>query len=343
MQLLLLTLPVLTSQHAFRKPVVELSARSWKRQIEDRNDTTVWFVMFHGSKCPACRLAYEPYQKAADNADGMIKFGHVDTGLNYHLARKYRVNEIPTFYIFHPKGQTLYNGYRETRNFVNSAAKYIPNKSEPMTEDDYGEINKNVLLFTDKDVVPPLWAAISCRLFKNKMGINVRHTNKKPLHKFYNITSQPTVLVTDGLKTRAYEGKFKINQIMNFIDAFFSGKLPEPTPRPQKGQNTVSVLTSNDQLKNACRKGKYCVVATASEVTSEYQKIANKYIRDPFLFFITPEDGPLNFIRSGAFIYHRKDDTGFKVKTIDELTVELDRVIDGTLKFTRVPELSESL
>lgn len=340
-----LSLATLTVSYNFGKYVTVLNQKNWRKEIENRNDTTVWFVMFHGDHCPACQQAYPAFKEAARNADGMIRFGSLDTSTNFDIAQKFKVMGIPAFYIFYPDGKKKYDSYRDARAFINAAAKLIPVHSQPAVHNLIRETSRSVILFTDKKKVPPLWASISCHLAGNKRGIKTYHTNNSELIHEYNITNTPVILMNDGDSIRLYDGKFRLYDILGFIDKFYRGTLPaaSPTPTPKPTGATILSLESQDQYQKQCKnEGKFCVVLASPTPTEEFQQIANKYLHDPFKFMTTPRDGPFPYIENGVWVFHRGREHAIKVQNLEELPSTLDRILDGSAKFIPLYKLKEA-
>ena len=323
---------------AHGKYVTELTSKTFRKLVEGRNDTTVWIVDFQGDYCPACRQAAPFFAEAAQQSLGMVKFGSLDTQRNGDIAGQFNIRYIPTFIIFYPGGHKVYMGERSARGFANAAAKYIPNKSEEADETWNDGTSKSVILFSNKRVVPPMWAALSCHYLDNPEKIRIGHALDGAKKDEFNVTAFPTVLAIDGEKTRTFDGKPGFKAISTFIDQFFAGTLPDPTPKPTPKPKGVYIETINSEadFKTKCRAHKNCVIMNG-EATEEFKKIANKFQHDPFLF--ATNNGALSYIKDGIWVFHRSQEKASVVKSTDQLISALDRVLDGSLRWSKIEDL----
>jgi hypothetical protein len=322
------------------KYVIELTSKTFKKLVEGRNDSTVWMVDFQGDYCPACRQTAPFFAEAAEQALGMIKFGSLDTQKNSDVAAKFNIRYIPTFIIFYPGGHKTYMGERSTRGFCNAGAKYIPSKSEEIDETWYDGKSKSVILFSNKKNVPPMWAAISNYFLGNNEGFRVGHSLNGDKKDEYNVTAFPTVLAIDGEKIRVFDKKPNFQRLKKFIELYFSGKLPDPTPKPTPTPKGVFIepIDTEAKFEKICKKRKNCVIIAGKE-TEEFKKIAVKFQHDPFVFVSAPTTGELSYINKGIWVFHRSQPKGFVVESEDKLVIALERVLDGTMKWIPIEEI----
>ena len=325
--------------YKFNKNVLQITANNFPKEIEKRSNTTVYIVMFHGDHCPACQMAYPEFAEAADDAAGMIKFGHIDTSREYSLASRYNIRGIPTFIIFHPQGETTYMRERTSRAFLNVASRFIPDSAKPVDET-WANASSSVILFSDKPAAPPLWRAISCHYVEGP--VSVGFSNDAALAKDFGITAFPTILMINGEKKMVYSGKNKFNLITEAIDGFMSGTLePTPTPTPAPPAKLVYDLESEEEMQKECKgKGVFCVVV-GGEVTKEFEDIAKKYKHDHFKFYVCGEKCPIEYAKKGVWVLHHKRDAGIKVEDLGALGGTLDRVVDGGAKFDLMSKLTQ--
>lgn len=57
-------------------------------------------VDFYAQWCPPCKMMAPIVEKTAEEYDGRLKVGKLDTDANIQIAQQYRVASIPTFMIF---------------------------------------------------------------------------------------------------------------------------------------------------------------------------------------------------------------------------------------------------
>lgn len=325
---------------AHGKFVTELTSQTWKKLIEKRDNKTVWIVDFQGDYCPACRQAAPLFAEAAEQSRGMVRFGSLDTQRNNDIASQFNIRYIPTFIIFYPGGHKVYNGERSTRGFCNAGAKYIPNNSNEIDETWTDGSKKAAILFTNKGQVPPMWAAISNRFLGSEEGVSIGHALNSEKKELFNITAFPTVLVSDGNKSRIFDGKPGFRAIENFIVKFFDGTLPDPTPKPTPKPKGVIIETidTEEKFDKICHKKKNCVIL-AGEADEEFKQIANKFQHDPFIFATCPAGSKLDYIKKGIWIFHRSQEKCSIVESVDKLNNALDRIIDGSLHWRSIVDV----
>ncbi|KAH0791393.1 Thioredoxin family protein [Histomonas meleagridis] len=340
---MLSTLLCCCSAYKFGKNVIQLTANNFPKEVEKRDNKTVYFVMFHGTHCPACQMSYPEFDAAATEAAGMIKFGEVNTNQQYSLGSQFRITAIPTFIIFHPKGQMTYMRDRSARSMLNTASRLIPNLAETVDEEWIPQNDtREVILFTDKPKAPPLWAGISCAFSDNNQSIRIGFSNNRTIHQKFNITSTPAILMINGDKQILYEGRNKYDLIKKTVKDFFNGIMPspKPTPKPTPVPVLIHNLTNIDEFNSHC-KGKriFCVIEGSDVPSEEFKSASKKYRHDPFMFYECGENCPLDFINDNIWILHHKRDAAIKVTDKSTIGSFLDRVLDGGAKFELLERL----
>ena len=319
--------------------ITKLTSQNFESEIDKRSNLTVYMVMFHGAHCPACQMAYPQYQEAAEESQGMIKFGEVDTSVEYSLGSRFQIHSIPTFIIFHPKGQTMYNRERSARSFLNSASQFLPHLAQPVNEA-WSEKPKAVILFSDKPTSPPLWAGISCAF--SGTDIEIGFTNNQTLARRFGITAFPTIYMIDKEIKMVYNGKNKFALIRKGINDFFEGKLrPTPTPEPTPLPKLIHQLESAEEIQNECKgKGVFCVIEGGEKPSRAFEAAAQKYRHDRFRFYTCGEKCPLEYAKKGILILHHRRDAAIR-SLEDELHANLDRVLDGGARFLPMAQVNE--
>jgi thiol-disulfide isomerase/thioredoxin len=322
----------------FGSNVVSLTTATFSREVDKRGSHSVWFVMFHGTHCPACQQAYPEFIKAANEAAGMVSFGQVDTGVEYGLGNRFSIQSIPTFYIFYPGGSVKYQSSRESRSMLNAACQRIPRLAEEVDE---SWLNASTLraavLFTDKEKAPPIWAALSCNY--SGSGIRIGMTRNDSLRLKFHVRTVPSIVLFDGDKSYTYKGKISFPAVRSTIQKFFAGEIT-PTPVPEK-KTYVKNVTSVGDFNAACKgKGVFCVVASADPATLE--NVAFKYRNDKFTFWICGEKCALDFAKEGVWVFHHRRDAAIRLEGLDGLSGTLDRVIDRGAQLTPVEKLTRT-
>lgn len=313
--------------------VVDLNTKNWHSLIENRNKTTVWIVMFKSSTCPACKSSYPQFEKAAKNCDGMIQFGVVDTATSHEISEKYHIQSVPSFIIFSPEGEKVYDGPRNARGFTNYPAKFIPNHSQIADEKWISPKRNSVILITNKKQVPPMWAAISCFFMKNKKGIQVGHIFSNGKGEIFNVTAYPTIILFKGTNSIVYTGESDFRSIQRFIIQFFDGIITSNDGLMK--MNQIQYIDSLSQFNRLCKKKKNCIVSM-TDTTSKYQEIANKYKNQLLVFAVAPENSEIKLSKQGFYIFHRQSNMATFVKNVDQLPKSISKVLDGTIKWDKI-------
>lgn len=344
---MMLILFQLCSCYNFGPDVMTLTANNFQKEVEKRDNKTVYFVMFHGTHCPACQMSYPEFDAAARESSEMIKFGEVNTNQQYTLGSQFRITAIPTFIVFHPKGQTTYMRDRSARSMLNFAASLIPDLTHKVDEEwlpSDDETKKEIILLSNKLKAPPLWNGISCAYDKNKKGIKVGFTNNKTLQSEFGVNALPTILMIDGNKSIVYEGKNNFGLIRKAVDNFFNGIMPSPKPsKPTPTPIVINALNSSDEFDKYCKgKSVFCVLEGSENTTSLFKSAAKKYRHDPFKFYTCGKECPFEFAKKNTWIFHHKRNSVVKIEDVAELGTNLDRVLDGGAKFEPIEKFTQN-
>jgi thioredoxin-related protein len=156
----------------------------------------------------------------------MIRFGIVYTQHSRKIANKFHITHIPTFRIFHSRGDCLYNGGRNERDFVKEPASYLEDLSSPVKRSwrDSMLSNPSVMLFIDGSKAPVVWAGISSYFAGKPIRFGI--SKKDPeMRKYFNVTRVPTVLFMDGNRSKVYQGKIKFRRLKREIETYFEKQL----------------------------------------------------------------------------------------------------------------------
>ena len=221
-----ITVLVFSYSHIFPNPVIHLTDRNFKRIVDERQNNSVVFVMFHGERCPACRAAYPKFISAAKKMDGIVKFGHVVCSQSQKLAARFRIYSIPTFLIFHADGISSYDSFWRTESgMIKSVLKFVPDLSANVSLE-WLENNKNAaVLITNKKEAPKLWCAVSVK-YNGNDNIKIGVINDKTVLKELGIneTKEKIVFFKNSKLFGEYKGKMNYNDIINQIETVFSSK-----------------------------------------------------------------------------------------------------------------------
>jgi hypothetical protein len=322
---------------SFGSNVVSLTTAKFSREVDKRCNHSVWFVMFHGQRCPARRQAYPEFIKAANDAAGMVSFGEVDTDIEYGLGNRFSVRSIPSFHIFYPGGSVKYQSSRESRSMLNAACQRIPRLAEEVDESWFNVSGlRAAVLFTNKQTAPPIWAAISCNY--SGSGIRIGIARNDSLRRRLNVRTVPSIVLFDGDASLTYTGETAFRAVRSTVQKFFAGEIT-PTPVPKK-KTYVRNVTSVADFNAVCKgKGVFCVVGSVDQARLEH--VAFRYRNDKFKFWRCGEGCPLDFANEGLWILHHRRDTAIRLEGLRGVEATLDRVIDGGAQFTPIEKLTQ--
>lgn len=305
--------------------VTTLTMENWDTLIEKRSSESVWMVMFTSESCPACKMTYPIFQKAAIESDGMVSFGTVRTDLEEGLRMKYNIQYLPTFLIFSKDGKSEYSGKRNERSFVNTAAKFIPDKTVQVESSWKKDGIDSVILFTDKDKTPPIWAAISCE-FQGKIRVGI--TSEPDLSALYEIDKKPAIVLINQTHKIIYSGKLSFLSLHQTIVDFMHKEYVEPFQF-----NTEFYLP--EEYSEECNEFTgYCVIHAVPDLDPKMRSAHEKFKSNRLKFFYGDEDLPFGFIKKGdIFIFAPHRHSVMKVDSPNELIVSISSIFDGSAKW----------
>lgn len=312
----------------FNAPVIEGTTDNWVEEVSEYvANSGVCFVMFVQKRSPRCKAIFPDFQEAANNSIGMVKYLSVDIKEHPKLAHLYTVRAVPAFRIVHPKGVTEYKGDTSPESLTDASFKLIPNRAKIVDETWLPSPTTplSAVLFTQRKVVPPFWAALSCSSTSARIGI----TRSQPLMAKFT-PAAPIAFIHKDI-VAAYDGPLTYSAVSAALAEF------EADPKASGSQvSLVSTLESRAQFDQFCRNtGKFCVVEVFTE-NPKFDEIAKTNHNGPFRFFRcgkTMFQSPGNYV-----IFHAKRAASISVESIDDLPAALDHVIDGGAKWTQLSE-----
>lgn len=331
---------ILFTQSANFHNITQLTSNNWNKEIEHRKNGTVYFVMFHGDHCPACRMTYPIFQEAADIADGMIKFGNVDTSREPYIASRFHILSIPTFIIFHHDGDTQYSGPRAAKKMVQYASKFIQNVSIPIDQTWLPKDGfKAAILFTSKSSSLTLWNALAS--YFDSTGIQFGFSSDPQMMEQYDIAFGPAIVFINGESQIKYMGQMSFSSIQKSIKETFPNC--DPTSKPPSKNNIllsgVTKLRTKEDFESYCKgKGFFCIIQGGEEPEPGFKHAANLYKNDPFKFFTCGTDCEFKQYKEGLHIIHPRRNAHIDISSMDELSSTIDHVIDGGARWKNEPK-----
>lgn len=322
--------------YPFPSTVKNLNDDNFHDIIDNRNNKSIFMVMFHGEHCPACKAAYPAFAEASRKGIGLVSFGHVDCSSNSLLSYRFKIRAIPTFIVFHPGGETSFRAFSRTASsFLNGALSYLPDFSVPAnaTWIDFKNHPENnnmnaIVYLTDRWSIPDDWKTLAFN-FSTYPNLtfgyaNDRRTKKEftevikenqigiDLKKEFSKTKDFIIFVKNGSATR-YDGKFVFRRLQSEIYRHFNlaRKIYE---KPQE-----KLSTKVDFIAMCYNKQRYCVVDTTNFNNKESNLYlsnalkniskSEKYKNQPFRFLICGKTCPsVNMKSKCVYIFNKNKD-----------------------------------
>lgn len=285
----------------FGANVIHLTDASFDREVQNRSNTTVWFVMFHRPQCPACIAAYPDLNLASTEAAGMVRFGEIDASVYPLLVRRYPIHSVPKFLIFHAGGYSPFFLQRNAANILNEATRYIPQLATKVDADSLP--GKAAVLLTGNGPVPHIWAAISCAFADRSVRIGISANDT--LIKKFGVSSLPSIVFVGGDIAQIYKGPINFWSIRYAVKKFIG---EDDGPVPPLGDFDTDCSES------------FCVIAPTSD---EFEDMAAEFGGRPFKFFASKD------ARDAAWII--KDRTmAIKCNNLTQLRESLRAAADGS-------------
>jgi thiol-disulfide isomerase/thioredoxin len=333
-------LSLLSLGFAAEQTFIQLTTATFRRIIQNRKPHEVWLVMFSGPNCPACQQAFPRFVNASRMANGMIRFGVVDTQRAPEIANEFDIRAVPNFRIFHSRGEADFVGKRKERDFVNEASSYLEDLSSPIERSwiDSMLARPSAMLFTDKPKTPPIWAGIST-WFHGK-SIRIGTSKEDPdMRKLFNITRIPAVLFMNGTGSKLYKGKIDFQSLKGAMEKYFERRLKMDSEEPTTGDFLVP-----SEFETSCLGGRHtCVLYVGTSPGPILEQLASQYARRKMKWFVGVKDLPYPFMeKGGVWIYNPRRDGFLHVAEMESLPEAIDRVLDGGAKWTSRSSLTEN-
>jgi thiol-disulfide isomerase/thioredoxin len=331
---------LLAAARGFEQAILQLTTSSFRRLVQNRRPHEVWLVMFSGPNCPACSQALPRFNNASRIASGMIRFAVLDTQRAPEIANEFDIRALPTFRVFHSRGDADFVGKRKERDFVNEAASYLEDLSAPVERSwlDSMLSRPSAMLFTDKPKTPPIWAGISTA-FHGK-SIRIGTSKEDPdMRALYNVSRIPSVLFMNGTLSKVYKGKIAFIDLKEAIETFFERRLKIENQTVIEGDFAVPA-----DFEASCLGGRQnCILYVGKNPHKILQQLATRYAKHTMRWFVGVKDLPFPFMEAGGvWVYNPRRDGFLHVPEIEELPEALDRVLDGSAKWKSKASFSDT-
>lgn len=271
-----------------------------------KDASSIWMVQFYSPSCKHCHNLAGAYKEAAKKLRGMVKVGVVNAAVETGLSEMYEVKGYPTIKLFpygpdKSKPQT-YDGPRHADGLANWALTAMPSYVTVIDSlETYrkfladGKGKTNVLLFTSKKNVPPLFSALS-KDYKDffAFGAVLPSAPEDLMAQFtalVDVSVRPTLVVKEPAKVFKYDGPLSFLDIRRFLLKFSHAFSSSASARSETGEaGRVSELTKATQPELCSEQSKFlCVVALfdgspSAEALQLLQTLSTKYHKDRLTF-----------------------------------------------------------
>lgn len=191
-------------------------------EINDGDGKTPFFVMFSGETCPACRMAYPEFERAAKLTHGAADFVVLDTRKNPQLAMQLGIYSIPQFVLFFNKSNKAYNNYRTSSAFKKFVYESLVDQVPVIDadNDDWKDKDMTVILFSKRRKAPAIIAAAMGKFYRS--GINFYVTSEKTVaDEFDPEMKLPQIYFATREAKKLYDGPQQIQDLNKAIEEFF--------------------------------------------------------------------------------------------------------------------------
>ena len=314
----------------FKEPVVKCDNDNWVSEVLDYTEKGVVFAIFVKKRSPKTNAVVNDFQLAANKSAGMVKFVSVDIEENPKIAFRYTVRQAPSFRIISADGAFEYKDEVSADSLIKASTKYIKSRCQiaDATWEPSVKTPPEAILFTNKKVTPPYWAAISNAYSDTNARIGIcRNPNIASL---FGVTEQNCIVFVFNNFVFVYDGQLTYSAITEAFDEFIKN------PKTSGAESSlIGEISTKDKFNNFCHNtGKVCVMMGDKNASAAFEEVATNNRDDRFKFYVCGETCPFNGMNGGFFIFHHKNDRAMKVESEKELPTALDHVVDGTARYT---------
>jgi hypothetical protein len=256
----------------------------------------------------------------------------VRTDIDPGLSMRFQIRFLPTFTIIHRSGRIDYKGPRNDRAILNAAAKLIPDKSIPAEIDWANDGRESVILFTDKSVTPPIWAAIACA-FQGKVRVGI--TADPEIMDAFKVDKVPTILFVNKTQSFTYYGRNSFLCLKQTIEDFLSGQYEEPF------QFNPDFFLPDEYDDEARNFSGFFIIQTSGELDPRVKTVKRKFKNNRLKFFYGDQDLPFPFMKLGrVYIIQPYKQQGIALDSPNDLAESLGAVFDGTAQWVKFDQMN---
>lgn len=307
--------------------------QNWNEYIEQRDPNSVWFVMVTSGSCPACQVQYPIFQEASIRSHGLIHFGEIRADQEHGIEMRLKIQYLPSYFIFYPNGERIYQGKRSARAMINECAQMIPDRTQPVQTNWLNSSLETAILFTNKNVTPPMWRALSC-IFQGKLRMG--YTNDQNIYSVYDVHNLPEIQFINKSSRITYSGKFHYKSLKNALNSFLQGSFENPFQF-----NSDFFLPEEFWIENEHFTG-YSILIVSDILSPSIRRVKDQFSNNRLKFFYGTDNLPYSFMKPDQIwlIFQRKK-MALQAQDAEQLKVFLTQIFDGTIVWKPISENSD--
>lgn len=264
-----------------------LTNKNFDNIIKKIKKDDIFIIMLHTDSNYLSNEKLKEFEKASNLADGMFRFGLIDTKTQPLLARRFKSMKIPSYFVYTKDGVEEYNGSGDYMDIIEYCKKHIKDYSSVVDEKwkEYHDNNEDLaILFTKKEETPTLWQGISY-VFRNKK-VRIGICRDETMIRYFNISTIPSIFFFNKTYSYHYIGKKETMPLSRELDLFLQKRL-------YTQKNYSRDLLSSEEFSKYCIKGNFlCILSTDDENKKTFLDIKAQYGNDETMWFIGNKDLP---------------------------------------------------
>jgi hypothetical protein len=308
----------------YAKPLTE---SYFDKFVENRkNKKEIWVVMLNTEGNIYSEALYPKFIKASNLADGIFKFGIIETKKTPLLARKFMVKSVPSFFVFHEKGKTEYLGDCDPSDLIDFSSQFLFDYSEEFDENwisDSSSVKACAVLFTEKDETPNLWVGLST-FYQNNRRVKIGITRDKEKLEKFGVAEPPSIIFMNNTMNYTYKGKIAFRQISREFTNFIDRKLRIA------GEIPLEILDSTEFTKHCIGGVHTCILYTKGKDMMGWNRLREKYESMNMVWFAGHKELPYKFMKTGKFwVYNPTIEAIIKIDKMSEVGPVLESILEG--------------
>lgn len=309
-----------------------LSEKTFVSQVQNHPPNEVWLVMFVAGESD--QAAFEAFRNASEISSGMVKFAMLDVRRAPSIPARYELRTFPSWRVFHGQSVSEVKASPTVNNFLKICLRLVEDFSQNVTAEWKNEFTGKpaAILFTNQEKTA-FWSGISSYFAKKDVRIG---TCRDPaLAAEFGVTTLPKLVFFNGSARHEYTGDLKFRAIKAAIEEWFKNRLEREEPEE------TDEMMMPDQFVPQCVGGKHLCVLAATKTPPEGMNVLVKsgHGRRHIKCFAGAVNLPYKFMEAGGvWIYNPRRDAFIHVTDTSTLMQTMDRVIDGSAKWTRRAE-----